>query len=288
MTEAGVTGYVGLGSMGSRMATRLVAAGLPVVTWTRSGRSIDGAQPVRRLHELTARCPVIVGCLLDDSAVESVYLGAGGILESAAPGTLLVEHGTYSPALARRIGDEARVRHVTFVDAPVTGGPEGADAGTLVSMAGGDQNALDAHAALFAHYLARIERVGPIGSGLALKLVNQLLVSVHIVAVAEAASLLIATGIDTDRAISILGGGWAASAMLERELPRALRGEFESAGATIGNFIAVQELVADAIDEAGIRSRLLPEARALFSEAVAAGWRQADPAALVTMYTPAR
>jgi 3-hydroxyisobutyrate dehydrogenase-like beta-hydroxyacid dehydrogenase len=279
-------GFVGLGAMGERMAARLVAAGHPVVVWTRSGRTLVGALSASTPADLAARVDLVAGCLLDDAAVEAVYLGDDGLLAGAARGTVLLEHGTFSPALARRVGDEAAGRGLAFLDAPVTGGPEGAADGTLVTMVGGDIGALGRHRATIAAYLGAVEHVGPLGAGLALKLVNQHLVSVHLGAAAEAAALLAAAGIAADRALAVLMGGWASSAMLERELPRALSGDFTSAGATIGGLIHVQELIARAFAESGLESRLLPVVRELFADAVARGLADADPAALTSLYGP--
>ena len=277
-------GFVGLGAMGERMATRLVAAGHEVVVWTRSGRALPGATSAATPAELAARVPLVAGCLLDDRAVADVYLGADGMLAGGRRGTVLVEHGTFSPALARQVGQAAAERGLAFLDAPVTGGPEGAADGSLVAMAGGDIGALGRHRDVLAHYLGAIEHVGPLGAGLSLKLVNQHLVSLHLGAAAEAAALLAAAGIDGDRALGVLSSGWASSAMLVRELPRALRGDFASAGATIGGLVHVQELIARAFVEAGLESRLLPDVRGLFADAVDRGLADADPAALTTLY----
>lgn len=277
-------GFVGLGAMGSRMAARLVAAGVPLVTWTRSGTTVPGADAVPTPAAVAEQCRLVLGCLLDDAAVERVYLGEGGLIGAAPAGTVLIEHGTYSPALAGRIAGVAAERGVTFLDAPVTGGSDGAADGTLVAMVGGPTEVIDAQREVFAHYLATVERVGPVGAGLTLKLVNQLLVAVHLVAASEAAALLADTGIDPEQARRILGGGFAASRMLDRELLKAVRGEFEGVGGfTIGGLGHVLELIDAALRAAGVDARVFAATRLTFAAATTAGRATADPAALVTV-----
>lgn len=269
------------------MVARLSAAGHPVVAWTRDPRGKRlprGVVLVPRPENVAARCDVVLGCLLDDAAVDRVYLADDGLLRAARTGTVFVEHGSFSPGLAEILADKAHEHGATFVDVPVTGGPEGADAGTLIGMAGGSSAALGAATLALRTYLAVVHEVGGPGSGLRLKLVNQYLVSAHLAAAAEAAALVSRSDIPGPVAQAVLGSGWAASAMLARSLPRALARDFGSAGATIGGLVHVQRLVSDAFGTAGIKPRLLPVVRALFDDAVASGNMGSDPAALVMEY----
>ena len=286
MTEP--IGFVGLGAMGSRMVRRLLDRGHAIVAFNRTpgnARELTkaGVLLVDSPREVAERATTVLGCLLDGAAVADVYRGPDGLLGAARAGQLFVEHGTFSAALAQQLHEEAAARGALFVDAPVTGGPEGAAAGTLAAMAGGGREQLDERAELFADYLASIAVVGPIGAGLRLKFVNQLLVAVHVTAAAEAAALLAHSGIALDDALPVLSSGWAASAMLDRELPRAMRRDFAAHGATIEGLVPVLELVAQALDEAGLESQLLPSVRRLLDEAVAAGFAKSDPAALVAL-----
>jgi 3-hydroxyisobutyrate dehydrogenase-like beta-hydroxyacid dehydrogenase len=282
-------GFVGLGAMGSRMARRLLDRGYSVVAWNRTPANARhlveiGLELVASPREVAERTATVLGCLQNDEAISRVYRAPDGLLAGARSGHLFVEHGTFSSALAVSLEAEAARLGALFVDAPVTGGPEGASEGTLVAMAGGGRDELAARENLFRSYLASITTVGPAGAGVRLKLVNQLLVSIHIVAAAEAAALLARSGISLADALPVLSSGWGASAMLDRELPRALRQEFGASGATIEGLIPVQGLVAAALDEVGLRSRLLPMVRELFQEAAAGGFGDADPAALVALY----
>lgn len=279
-------GFLGLGEMGSRMARRLIDSGVETVVWTRTGskaQALRGAVAVEHPGEVAARCDIVFGCLLDDIAVDAVYRQ---LLRAARAGQIFVEHGTFSPALARELSALARPRGAHFIDAPVTGGPEGAAAGTLIAMAGADVAVLASITPVMSAYLAECVPIGPSGSGLQLKLVNQMLVSAHMAAAAEAGALLRAMQIPLDAAMSVLERGWAASAMLSRELPRVLAGDFASTGTTIGALVGVQSLVAASYSEAGIRPRLLPLLQRIFLEG-SEDFAGADPAALVTLYAGA-
>ncbi|MFC5500857.1 NAD(P)-dependent oxidoreductase [Lysinimonas soli] len=287
MSEA--VGLVGLGAMGARMARRLVAAGHPVTAWARDPARAallagDGVVFVATPRDVAEGCSTVVGCLLDDEAIRSVYGGGDGLIAGAGPGQVFVEHGTFSPDLARELSALLSAAGAAFIDAPVTGGPEGAEAGTLVAMAGGDRHTVDSRRTLFADYLASVHHIGASGSGLRLKLVNQLLVSVHMAGAVEAAALLRSESIPLDAALPVLMGGWAASAMLERELPRAMREDFASTGAAIQGLVPVQDLVARQFESAGISSRVFPAVREMFRDAVACGFGADDPARLLDLY----
>ena len=277
-------GFLGFGAMGSRMARRLAESGTAVSGWSRTKGRADGTPGIAMAVSasvVAANCDVVLGCLLDDHAVEQVYLP---LLDSARPGQLFVEHGTFSPALARQLAERAAQRGANFVDAPVTGGPEGAAAGNLVAMVGASTHVFDRVRVVVEAYSRDVVRVGPSGRGLELKIVNQLLVSVHMAAAAEAAALLNALEIDKDTALRVLGGGWAASAMVARELPRAMVGDFSNSGASVGGLVEVQRLVAESYLAAGIQPRLLPLVRSLFVDTVKQGRGGLDPAALVQLY----
>jgi 3-hydroxyisobutyrate dehydrogenase-like beta-hydroxyacid dehydrogenase len=131
--------------MGGPMARRLLAAGVDLTVQTRTashaqGLIAAGARVVESPAELAAGVDVLLACLLDDEVIEAVWLGQAGILEGARPGQVLVEHGTFDPALAQRISRGASEIGASFLDVPVTGGPEGAEKGELVLMAGGGRS----------------------------------------------------------------------------------------------------------------------------------------------------
>lgn len=275
-------GFVGTGALGSSMAHRLLAAGHDVVVHNRTrahAASLEagGAQWADSPAELARRCPVVLGCLLDSAAVEQVYLAPDGLLSGAGVDSVFVEHGTFDAALARRLGGVA-----TFVDAPVTGGPEGAAGGTLAAMVGGDAAAVERVRPLVGAYCASLTHVGGVGAGLELKLVNQLLVGVHMAAAGEAVALMEILGMDLDLAGSVLRRGWAASAMLERTLDLVASERLVGTGATIGGMVDVQTLVADLVESAAADAPVFATARRTFADAASRA-ADADPAALAAL-----
>jgi 3-hydroxyisobutyrate dehydrogenase len=284
LTVVDQVGFLGFGAMGSRIVHRLLDSGRSVSGWSRTDgkvAAVSGVVASPSAAATAARCDVVISCLLDDKAVDEVYTP---LLDTARPGQIFVEHGTFSPALARRLSARAARRGAHFVDAPVTGGPEGAANGKLVTMVGASTDVFDRILDVVSAYSRDVVLVGPSGRGLELKVVNQLLVTVHMAAAAEAAALLSAMDIDVDSAQRVLDGGWGASAMVARELPRAVAGDFANVGASIGGLIEVQRLISESYASAGIEPRLLPVVRGLFAEAVESGWGALDPAALVQLY----
>jgi len=285
-------GFVGLGAMGSAMATRLLTLGADVVVHNRTKANAQpvlahGAAWADSIAEVASRCSVILSCLRDTSAVEEVYLSPAGLLEMARPGTILVEHGTFSPNLARRIADEAAARSCHFLDIPVTGGPAGAQAGSLTGMAGGDPDPLETVRPIVETYAPKLLRIGSSGRGLELKLVNQLLVTTHMAAAAEASALLNHLDLPSDTSFEILTQGWAGSAMLARGMKQLSSGVVEDTGVTIEGMREVQSIIESMLQTAGIAPRVFSSAREAFDTAAGRGRGQTDPAALVEFVSPA-
>ncbi|PRX46618.1 2-hydroxy-3-oxopropionate reductase [Prauserella shujinwangii] len=278
------TGFVGTGAMGTPMAGRLLARGHRLTVHNRTrARAAEleraGARWAATPAEVAARSGVVLSCLRDTAAVESVYLGPGGLLEAARPGHVFAEHGTFDPALARSLAGAAARHGASFLDIPVTGGAEGASRGELAAMAGGDAAALDRVAGTIGAYCASLTRIGDSGAGLELKLVNQLLVSVHLAAAGEAVSLLERFGLDLGLARDVLTSGWAHSAMLERTLTLVRAGRRTGTGATIAGLAEVQDLVAASLGTAG-GFGVFAAARESFARAVREGAGADDPAHL--------
>ena len=270
---------------------RLLRSGSSLVIQTRTAvhgaaLAAEGADQVFTPAEVASRCSIVFSCLLDNEVVEHVYLGPDGLFDSPRPGQVFVEHGTFDPRLARRLAEVAAERGAFFVDAPITGGAEGAEAGALVCMAGGDADAFALVEPLLRAHSREVVRVGDAGSGLELKLVNQLLVAVHVVAAAEAGALIERLELPQELAAHVLTSGWGTSAMLGRSLPRIARRDFESTGAPIGGLVEVLRLVASVCEETELDLALFPKARNVFSRAAAAGFGSLDMAALVNVFDP--
>lgn len=207
--------FVGLGAMGAPMATRLVQAGFAV-------RGLDAdalreaawrARAGGSAHDVASADAVLV-CVTDEAAAERA--ASETVLPRLARGALWVDLTTASPAFARRMAAAAAARGAGYVDAPVSGGPEGADAGTLVAMAGGEAADVARARPLLAAFTARIVHLGVAGSGQLAKLANQVAIAGTVRGLAEAVALGRAGGIDAAALLAALGGGTASSAQLAR------------------------------------------------------------------------
>ncbi|MEV4900115.1 NAD(P)-dependent oxidoreductase [Citricoccus sp. NPDC055426] len=278
-------GFIGAGAMGEPMARRLQQSGHDVLVWARRPERARELQEAGlgtgTLQEVLGR-PVLVSCLLDTAAVREVYLD-GGPGSSALQAGLVIEHATIDPGVSREVASSLAARGIHYVDAPVSGGPAGAADGTLVTMCGGTEEALAAARPFLEATCARIVPVGGPGSGVAIKLVNQLLVAAHSVAAAEAAALVRVLGIDPEVALDALMGGWAASRRLELQFTDGVRGQNAPDGAGLEKFLEVLDLVDEALDGAGISSALMPGVRRTW-EAAAATHPEDSFAALTEAY----
>ena len=224
-------GFIGLGIMGGPMAANLVKAGFDVVGHNRS------PEPVRRLVEQGGRgadgladavrdADVVVTMVPDSPDVEAVALGEDGIYAQAKPGTLHVDMSSIRPDVARRVAEAGRERGMRVLDAPVSGGEQGAIDATLSIMVGGDAaDFADARPVLEA-VGKTVVHVGPAGSGQTVKAANQLIVAGTIELVAEAIVFLEAYGVDTEAAVKVLAGGLAGNAIFDRKGAAMLRRDF--------------------------------------------------------------
>jgi 3-hydroxyisobutyrate dehydrogenase len=223
-------GFVGLGAMGQPMAGHLSRAGLLVSVWTRTPantRSIAaefGLDEPASLAELAAQCNVIALCVPADA---DVLADVDAIAANAQPGTIVVDHSTVSSVTAR----EARERMLgvggDFIDAPVSGGVEGARNGKLSVMVGGESAALERARPVLECYAAKISHMGSIGAGQNTKAVNQVLVAGIAQAVCEGLALGDALGLDAERLIPTLLAGAAGNWFLDKRGATMLRDEFK-------------------------------------------------------------
>jgi 2-hydroxy-3-oxopropionate reductase len=224
-------GFIGLGIMGGPMAANLVKAGFDVVGHNRS------PEPVRRLVEQGGRgadgladavrdADVVITMVPDSPDVEAVALGEDGIYAHAKPGTLHVDMSSIRPDVARRVAEAGQERGMRVLDAPVSGGEQGAIDATLSIMVGGEAaDFADARPVLEA-VGKTVVHVGPAGSGQTVKAANQLIVAGTIELVAEAIVFLEAYGVDTEAAVKVLAGGLAGNAIFDRKGAAMLRRDF--------------------------------------------------------------
>lgn len=218
-------GYVGLGSMGLPMALNLGKAGFAVDVVSRSRGPIDqalaaGAREAASYSALAAACEVVCTCLPMPADVERVYLEPDGLVAHAQAGAVLIDHSTVGPDTCRKIDRAARARGVHFLDAPVSGGPAGAQAGTLGIMVGGERTVFDRARPVLDALGRTVVYMGPTGSGAVAKLINNLLVGVHQRALIEMLLVGQRAGVDLDALYQVLMGSSGRSAILEMMYPR--------------------------------------------------------------------
>ena len=224
-------GFIGLGIMGGPMAANLVRAGFEVVGHNRSPdpvrRLVDaGGRGAGGVAEAVAAADVVVTMVPDSPDVEAVALGADGVYASARPGTLHVDMSTIRPDVARRLAEAGRERGLRVLDAPVSGGEQGAKEGTLSVMVGGEPADVAKARPVLEAVGRTVVHVGPAGAGQTVKAANQLIVAGTLELVAEALVFLEASGVDTGAAVEVLAGGLAGSAVLDRKAPAMLARDF--------------------------------------------------------------
>lgn len=223
-------GFVGLGTMGAPMAANLARAGFDLVVWNRTpGRDGDlvalGARRAGTLDELAAHAEVVVLCLTDAPQVEEV-LTERGLAGALAPGTVVVDCSTTSPLASERLAAALAPRGVGFVDAPVTGGSEGAARGTLTILVGGEDGDVARVRPVLAAMGTTIAHLGAVGAGQWAKAVNQVILAGTYLAVAEGVTLALAAGLDAGAVVDALRAGAAGSWVLENRSGRMIADEY--------------------------------------------------------------
>jgi 3-hydroxyisobutyrate dehydrogenase len=247
-------GFIGLGTMGRAMAANLVSAGHRLTVWNRTpskARGLD-AEVAPTPAAVGARSDIVLICVSDTPDVEEVVFGPGGVIEGAGRGAVIVDHSTISPLVTAELSHRAAAAGVSWVDAPVSGGSEGAVRGTLAVMAGGPAPALDLARPYIEAYSRSIVHVGEApGSGQMAKLVNQVLVVLNQLAASEALLLAEAAGLDLRRTLEAVEGGAGGSWMLSNRGPQMIDRDW-APGFTIDLQLKDLRLVLQAADELGV------------------------------------
>ncbi len=226
-------GYIGIGLMGTPMAGRLLAAGHAVTVWNRTASKAQpllerGAAWGESPADVAARSDIVFMCLTDTNAVREAVFGANGVAAGARKGSVLVDFSSIQPEATREMA--ARLMAETgmdWIDAPVSGGVPGAEAGTLAIMAGGSAESFERVKPVVLDMAARFTLMGPIGAGQTTKLCNQVIVGCTMAVLAEAARLATNAGVDAARLPEALAGGFADSKPLQIFVPRMVNAQHE-------------------------------------------------------------
>lgn len=254
MTEQ--IGFIGLGIMGQGMARNIIEAGFPLTVWNRTtSRAADlearGAKLAQSPADLARQCTMIITCVSDTPDVEAVLLGENGVIEGLQPGALVIDMSTISPKTTRTIAAQLTAQGGFMLDAPVSGGSEGAAKGTLSIMVGGEAAQFERALPVLQTMGKTITHVGGTGNGQLVKLVNQILVVVTMLGVGEALLMAEAGGLDLAQTLTAVGGGAAGSWMLNNRGPQVIRRDWRP-----GFMIDLQQkdlrLVLETADELGI------------------------------------
>jgi 3-hydroxyisobutyrate dehydrogenase len=224
-------GFVGMGTMGAAMAANLARAGAALTVWNRtSGRTVPlvelGAGEASSPAALATTADVVVLCLADTPDVEAVLFGPDGITEGIRASSLVIDCSTISPDASQGFAARLADRGVGFVDAPVSGGSEGAQNGTLTIMCGGSEPDVERARPILATMGKAITHMGPVGAGQATKAVNQVILAGTYLGVAEGMVLAIKAGLDAEKVVEALSGGAAASWVLSNRSGRMIADDY--------------------------------------------------------------
>lgn len=219
--------FLGLGIMGRAMATNLVKAGHEVAAWNRSpGKEVEGARVAASPAEAAQGAEVVWLCVSDTAAVESLLFGPNGVESSLTDGMIIADSSTISPSATRRIAERVQKKGVQYVDSPVTGSKAGAEAGTLLFIVGGDEQAIEKLKPLYAAMGKKIFRMGEVGKGQSAKLVMNLQIALIYEGFAEALTLAAKLGVDAETLMPLVQASMVKSGVVEYKAPFVLGRDF--------------------------------------------------------------
>jgi 3-hydroxyisobutyrate dehydrogenase len=225
-------GFIGLGLMGSEMSMNILKAGFPLTVWNRTTIKTEplvkaGAKTAMSPREVAENSDIVIDIVTDSRDVEDVLLGPNGVIYGAKPGTIVIDMSTISPIKTREIAKKLKEKDILMLDAPVSGGDIGARNGTLSIMVGGDKNAFDEAMPIFQAMGKTITHIGGHGDGQITKAVNQILVGMNILGVAEALMFASKAGVDLKKVHAAVAGGAAGSWQLTNNGAKLLVGDLE-------------------------------------------------------------
>ena len=231
MTTRAAIGFIGLGIMGHGMAANLLRAGFPLTIWNRTRSRMDelmaaGARAGESPADVARHSEIIITCVSDTPDVRAVILGDAGVIHGARAGSLIIDMSTISPQATREIAAALAEADLHMLDAPISGGSEGAVNGTLSIMVGGEAAQVERARPAFEVMGKTVTHVGEIGAGQTVKIVNQILVVGNMLAASEAMLMAQAGGLDLRKALQAVEAGAAGSWMLSNRAPQVFARDF--------------------------------------------------------------
>jgi len=223
--------FIGMGTMGAPMALNILNAGYDVVVHNRHR---DKEKPVAEAGAARATSPaeaadgadVVITCVSDTPDVRAILMGDNGVIEGAKEGTVVVDMSTISPSATREMGDTLAKKGILMIDAPVSGGSEGAQKGTLAIMVGGDPDDVEKVRPVLEAMGKTITHVGPIGSGQITKAINQVVIAATYLGVAEGMTLGMKAGLDMEKVVAAIAGGAAGSWVLDNRAAFMVKNDY--------------------------------------------------------------
>jgi 3-hydroxyisobutyrate dehydrogenase len=272
-------GIIGLGRMGSAIARRMSAEGLAVRGWTRSGRHVVGVENARDLETLVKVSDTLILSLFDDQAVASIL---DAILLLNLNGKQIIETSTVTPGILIDRIDQITAQGATAVDAPISGGPELVLAGSCGIFIGGNEAAAIRARESLTAISGRIFHVGPLGTGLVMKVINNGMLQVYSNGLAELLPLAKRAGLPLETALRILCGGPAGTPMITDRIPKIL-GEDTEVGFTLNAAFKDNDVFQAVVKSFGLSSPMLAHFGQRKSEVVQAGLLECDPATMIRL-----
>lgn len=281
-------GFIGLGQMGAPMAANVLKSGYSLVAFDIDPGKVEaavaaGAQPGRSPAEVARRAGCVLTMVSTTEQAEAVILGGEGVLSAAVPGDVVVSMSTVEHAAIKRIGEALAARGIDLIDAPVSGMEKGAREGTLKAFVGAEGKALDKARSILESMTSEITHCGPVGHGTAMKLVNNLLVMVGWVAVAEALALGTKSGLDPTTMYETISRATGNSVAFQYSAPRILARNFEGIPMHMGD--KDMELMSQLARSVGMPLPITTLARTIYQMGCSSGLGQEDVgAALIKVY----
>ena len=286
-------GFIGLGAMGKPMAGNLIRAGYALTVFDVNPRPMEalaaqGARTAADSAAVARAAEVVITILPEGEHVKAAILGENGVLAGAREGTVLIDMSSIAPHTSRQVAAEALARGLRFMDAPVSGGTTGAEQGTLTIMVGGDEALLEAHRPLLEAMGKTIYHVGEIGMGETVKMINQVLVGINMLGIAEAFALGTKLGADPEVLFKVIRASAGNSFLLDHRVPKYIfKGNFTQPG------FALKLLMKDvglAVDSARLNKMplfLAGEAFQLLALAAGSGLADKDMSAVIELWEKA-
>lgn len=287
-----VIGFIGTGVMGKSMAGHLLNQGYTVLVYTRTkDKALEllnlGATWKNSVAELSKEANVIITMVGYPKDVEEVYLDENGILSHAKKGAFTIDMTTSTPSLAQRIYQEAKVRNIHSLDAPVSGGDVGAKEARLTIMVGGEKEAFEACKPIFEIMGQNIILQGDAGAGQHTKMCNQIAIASNMMGVCEAIAYAEKAGLDPETVLNSISAGAAGSWSLSNLGPRMIAGNFEP-GFYIKHFIKDMGIALEEAEAMGMNTPGLSLAKKLYEQLAEKGEENSGTQALYKFYENAR